>query len=101
MSEDCFKRMEDKIDKLSEAVLAIARMEERMLTVFKRLENVDGSIKKMDDRIDEWFHTTRQAQVAMNTWLRQYNQIRPHHTLNMRPPAPETRLEKPKINGRI
>ncbi len=45
--------MEDKIDKLSEAVLAIARMEERMLTVFKRLENVDGSIKKMDDRIDE------------------------------------------------
>ena len=24
-----------------------------MLTVFKRLENVDGGIKKMDDRIDE------------------------------------------------
>ena len=45
--------MEDKLDKLSEAVLAIARMEERMLTVFKRLENVDGSIKKMDDRVDE------------------------------------------------
>ena len=53
MSEDRLNRMEDKIDKLSEAVLAIARMEERMLTVFKRLENVDGSIKKMDDRIDE------------------------------------------------
>ncbi|MAS21412.1 MAG: hypothetical protein CMN49_00560 [SAR116 cluster bacterium] len=46
-------------------------------------------------------YTTRQAQVAINTWLRQYNQIRPHHALNMRPPAPETRLEKPKINGRI
>ena len=28
-------------------------MEERMLTVFKRLENVDGGIKKMDDRIDD------------------------------------------------
>ena len=53
MSEDRLTRMEEKIDKLSEAVLAIARMEERMLTVFKRLENVDGSIKKMDDRIDE------------------------------------------------
>ena len=53
MSEDRLNRMEDKIDKLSEAVLAIARMEERMLTVFKRLENVDGSIKKMDDHIDE------------------------------------------------
>jgi hypothetical protein len=45
--------MEDKLDKLSEAVLAIARMEERMLTVFKRLENVDAIIKKMDDRIDD------------------------------------------------
>ncbi len=41
MSEDRLTRMEDKLDKLSEAVLAIARMEERMLTVFKRLENVD------------------------------------------------------------
>jgi septal ring factor EnvC (AmiA/AmiB activator) len=53
MSDDRLTRMEDKLDKLSEAVLAIARMEERMLTVFKRLENVDASIKKMDDRIDE------------------------------------------------
>ena len=53
MSEDRLTRMEDKIDKLSAAVLAIARMEERMLTVFKRLENVDGGIKKMDDRINE------------------------------------------------
>ena len=24
-----------------------------MLSVFKRLENIDGSIKKMDDRVDE------------------------------------------------
>ena len=45
--------MEDRRDKLSEAVLAIARMEERMLTVFKRLENVNRDLKKMDDRIDE------------------------------------------------
>jgi hypothetical protein len=35
MSEDRLTRMGDKIDKLSEATLAIARMEERMLTVFK------------------------------------------------------------------
>ena len=45
--------MEDSLDKLSEAVYAIARKEEHMLTVFKRLENVKGSIKKMDDRVDE------------------------------------------------
>ena len=53
MSEERLTRMEDKIDKLSEAVLAIARMEERLLTVFKRLENVDANLKKMDDRIDD------------------------------------------------
>ena len=45
--------MEDRLDKLSEAVYAIARKEERMLTVLKSLENVKGSIKKMDDRVDE------------------------------------------------
>ena len=53
MSDERLRRMEDKLDKLSEAIYAILRMEERMLTVFKRLENIDGSIKKMDDRVDE------------------------------------------------
>ena len=45
--------MEDKLEKLSKAVYSIARMEERILSVFRRLENIDGSIKKMDDRVDE------------------------------------------------
>jgi len=47
----------------------------------------------------EWFHSTRQAQTAINIWLRQYNQIRPHHALKMRPPAPETLLERDQISG--
>ncbi|WP_366142111.1 integrase core domain-containing protein [uncultured Roseobacter sp.] len=47
----------------------------------------------------EWFHSTKQAQVAIKTWLRQYNQIRPHHALNMRLPVPETLLEKRQISG--
>ena len=41
------------------------------------------------------------ASKAINVWLRKYNQIRPHHALNMKPPVPETLLEKTKINGRI
>ena len=45
--------MSHKLDKLPEATLAIVRMEERILTAIKWLENVDSSIKKMDDRIDE------------------------------------------------
>ncbi|MGI9402807.1 MAG: integrase core domain-containing protein [Rhizobiaceae bacterium] len=47
----------------------------------------------------EWFHSTIQAQIAINIWLRQYNKIRPHHALSMRPPVPETLLEKAKITG--
>ena len=38
----------------------------------------------------EWFTTTKQAQIVINQWLRQYNHIRPHQALNMRPPIPET-----------
>jgi putative transposase len=47
----------------------------------------------------EWFATTQQAHVVINTWLRQYNHIRPHHALGMRPPVPETTLKKPQISG--
>jgi transposase InsO family protein len=38
----------------------------------------------------EWFSTTKQAQAAINIWLKQYNHVRPHQALNMRPPVPET-----------
>jgi putative transposase len=38
----------------------------------------------------EWFLTIDQAQIVIGKWLRQYNHIRPHQALNMRPPAPET-----------
>jgi IS30 family transposase len=47
----------------------------------------------------EWFHSIKQAQVAINIWLKEYNHIRPHHALGMRPPMPETLLEKSKISG--
>jgi vacuolar-type H+-ATPase subunit E/Vma4 len=53
MSEERLSRMEDKLDKLSEAVVEMARMEERLLTVFKRLEHMDAAFKKYDDRVDE------------------------------------------------
>jgi len=47
----------------------------------------------------EWFASTRQAQAVISQWLRQYNHIRPHHALGMRPPIPETLLEKPPKTG--
>lgn len=42
----------------------------------------------------EWFTTTKQPQIVINHWLRQYNHTRPHQTLSMRPPVPETLLGK-------
>jgi vacuolar-type H+-ATPase subunit E/Vma4 len=53
MSDDRLSRMEEKLDRLSEAVVAMARMEERMLTLFKRMDNFDDTLKKVDDRLDE------------------------------------------------
>ncbi|UAW59009.1 hypothetical protein CRP212_gp43 [Roseobacter phage CRP-212] len=53
MNEDRLSRMEEKLDRLSEAVVAMARMEERMLTLFKRMDKFDDVIKKVDDRLDE------------------------------------------------
>ncbi len=47
----------------------------------------------------ELFATTRQAQIVINQWLGQYNHVRPHHALGMRPPAPETILEKRSFGG--
>ncbi len=61
-------------------------------------ERFDGTLRR--EVLDaEWFHTLRQAQSAINVWLRQYNTIRPHHALGMRPPVPETLLEKRQISG--
>ena len=43
----------------------------------------------------------RQAQIVINQWLHQYNHIRPHHALGMRPPVPEILLEKSQISGPV
>ena len=47
----------------------------------------------------ERFHSTQHARTDINAWLKQYNCIRPHKALEMRPPVPETFLETNKING--
>ena len=38
----------------------------------------------------EWFATIDQAKTVIRKWLRQYNHVRPHQALGMRPPVPET-----------
>jgi len=44
--------MEEKLDKLSEAIICMARMEERLVSIFKRLNRVDEGFYKSDQRMD-------------------------------------------------
>lgn len=53
MSEDRLQRIEDKVDKMAEAIVAMARMEERLVTCFKRLDAFDQTVNKFDERMDE------------------------------------------------
>ena len=51
MTDERLTRIEDKLDKLSNAVVTLARMEERMITIFKRMDNFDVQQKHMWDRV--------------------------------------------------
>ena len=50
MNDPRLSRMEDK---LSEAVISMAQMEERLVSVFKRLDRVDEGFNKSDQRMDK------------------------------------------------
>ena len=45
--------MEDKLDKLSEAVIFMARLDERLVLVDEQMDKVDDVFKKFYDRIDD------------------------------------------------
>ena len=51
MTEDRLTRIEDKLDKLSNAVVTLARMEERMITLFKRMDHYDDEQKAMWEQV--------------------------------------------------
>lgn len=46
-------RIETKIDQLSDAVVSLARMEERMITLFKRMDSYDDRQSKLEEKVDE------------------------------------------------
>jgi hypothetical protein len=53
MTKERLQRIEDKVDDMGQAILALARMEEKVITIFKRLDNMEASFKKFDERMDE------------------------------------------------
>jgi hypothetical protein len=53
MDDPRLARIEDKLDKLSDAVVSIVRVEERMVTLFKKMEAMDERQNVMDTRLVE------------------------------------------------
>jgi len=53
MEEQRLARIEQKLDKLSEAVVSLARMEERIITLFNRMDTYDARQLNMEDRVAE------------------------------------------------
>ena len=51
MEEQRLARIEQKLDKLSEAVVSLARMEERIITLFNRMDTYDARQLNMEDRM--------------------------------------------------
>lgn len=47
----------------------------------------------------EWFHSVKQAQLVINTWLKEFNYIRHRHALDMQLLMPEALLMKQQISG--
>jgi len=48
---DRLARIEGKLDKMSEAIVSLARMEERMITLFKRMDTYDANQSLVSDRL--------------------------------------------------
>ena len=53
MDNHRLSRIEDKLDKLAEAVVSLARMEERMVTIFNRMGKNEERQDGLERRIDE------------------------------------------------
>jgi|TARA_R110000796_G_scaffold218773_1_gene334726 vacuolar-type H+-ATPase subunit E/Vma4 len=51
--EDRLSRVEKKIDTLQEAIVSLARVEERLTTVFNRQSSIESKVNAMDKHLSE------------------------------------------------
>ena len=51
MNDDRIARIEAKLDGIGEALVALARMEERMITLFNRMDRLDNDQDEQSKRI--------------------------------------------------
>ena len=50
--EQRLERIEKKLDQMSEAIVSLARMEERMVTLFRRMDAYDDRQSEMGKRVE-------------------------------------------------
>lgn len=60
-------RIEEKLDKVGEAVVSLARMEERMITLFKRMDTYDERQVTLEGRVSK-VEITHAAQSGSSNW---------------------------------
>ncbi len=51
--EKRLERIEQKLDDMSKAIVSLARMEERMVTLFKRMDTYDDAQEKLSERVSK------------------------------------------------
>mgnify|MGYP003625252582 FL=1 len=50
--EDRLSRVEKKIDTLQEAIVSLARVEERLITVFNRQASIESSVVMLAEKVE-------------------------------------------------
>lgn len=66
MSEERLARIENKVDSLAEAMVTMARIEERMITIFKRMDRQDEAQAAMDVKVSALERNSTKRGVVEN-----------------------------------
>lgn len=68
--EDRLSRVEKKIDQLQEAIISLARVEERLVTVFNRQTTIEQKVSHIEDKVDKLAENVVSSRAAERiVWL--------------------------------
>ena len=62
--EDRLSRVERKIDTLQEAIVSLARVEERLVTVFNRQSHIETKVDAIENKMDSLAENMASARVT-------------------------------------